>query len=228
MELTTLQMAAIPLPLILAIVCHEVAHGLVARLLGDTTAHDARRLSLNPLRHVDPVGTVLVPGALALAHAPVFGWAKPVPVNRNRLRNPRRDMMFVAVAGPASNVILAGLGAVLFGLAYRFAPDSPGQVWEFVTFSLSAFIQFNLFLALFNLLPVPPFDGSHIVEGLLPRGAARHYARTRRLGLVFMVLLLVILPTLFPQWGIVDRFVVPPFQWVFDRFLDLAQLVAGG
>ncbi len=227
MQLTTLQIAAIPLPLIFAIVCHEVAHGFVARLFGDPTATNARRLTLNPLRHVDPVGTLLVPGALALVHAPVFGWARPVPVNRARLRNPRRDMMLVAAAGPASNLVLAALTAIVMGVLDPWVPQAPGAVWSFVAFSLGAFLQFNIFLAMFNLLPVPPFDGSHIVEGLLPRRAARGFARTRRLGLVFMFALLVIVPLVYPQANIIARFVVPPFEWVLDLFLKLETVVAG-
>lgn len=227
MELTTLQMAAIPLPLILAIVLHEIAHGAVARLLGDPTAHDARRLTLNPLRHVDPVGTVLVPGLLALTHAPVFGWAKPVPVNKWRLRNPRRDMMLVAAAGPGSNLVLAGLSVVLFGLLARFTPHEAGPVGAFLSFSLLLFIQYNVFLALFNLLPIPPFDGSHIVEGLLPPSAGRAYARTRPYGLAFMFAFLVVIPFLFPGWGIVERVVVPPVELVMKGFFSLARSVAG-
>ena len=115
------QGAALILPLIMAIVFHEVAHGYVARLLGDPTADELGRLTLNPLRHVDPVGTVVLPGMLALAHMPVFGWAKPVPVVPQRLRNPRRDMMLVALAGPGSNLVLAALGAVVLGLLVRQA-----------------------------------------------------------------------------------------------------------
>ncbi|TYC91875.1 site-2 protease family protein [Novosphingobium sp. BW1] len=227
MQLTALQMAAIPLPLILAIVFHEVSHGAVARLLGDPTAHAAGRLTLNPLRHVDPVGTLLVPGFLALVHAPVFGWARPVPVNKRRLNHPRRDMMLVAAAGPGSNLVLAAISAVLFGLLARFLPEEGGGVSEFAAFSLTLFIQFNVFLALFNLLPVPPFDGSHIVEGLLPPPAARVYARARPFGLGLMFLLLLGVPYIFPDWNIIERVVVPPFLWVMEQFFTLAQVVAG-
>ncbi|WP_244023411.1 site-2 protease family protein [Novosphingobium organovorum] len=220
-------MAALPLPLILAIVFHEVSHGAVARLLGDPTASEARRLTLNPLRHVDPVGTLLVPGFLALVKAPVFGWAKPVPVNKWRLGNPRRDMMLVAAAGPASNIVLATLSAVAIGLYVRFVPEDTGPVLLFVGTSLSFFLQFNLFLALFNLLPVPPFDGSHILKGLLPRSLAQRYARLRPFGLALMVVLLVLVPMAFPQWGVIERVVEPVFGWVFGHFLALARMVSG-
>lgn len=227
MDLTFAQMAAIPLPLIFAIVCHEVAHGAVARLLGDTTAQDARRLTLNPLRHADPMGTLLVPGFLALIHAPVFGWAKPVPINPRRLRDPRTGMMLVAAAGPGSNIALAILSAIVFGLLARILPHDIGPVGNFVALSLQLFIQFNVFLALFNLLPIPPFDGSHIVEGLLPRGAARAYARMRPYGLPLMFAVLLILPTLFPGYGLVERFVGPPVEWVLSQLYALSLAVAG-
>ena len=171
---TLYQAAATIVPLILAIVFHEVAHGWAALALGDPTAQERRRLSLNPLRHVDPIGTIVLPGLLKLAGAPVFGWAKPVPVNKWRLRNPRFGMMAVAAAGPASNLVLAALAAVALGLLVGGAGDlqqvSGGL--RFLTLNLFNFVLINIFLALFNLLPLPPFDGSHIVEGLLPAASA--------------------------------------------------------
>ena len=173
MNQTLYNALALIVPLIVAIVFHEVSHGYVASLLGDPTAKERRRLSLNPLRHVDPVGTVILPGLLALVKAPVFGWAKPVPVIKARLRNPRYGMMAVAAAGPASNLVLAAVGAVLLGLLVRGVGDAqPGEPLRFIALNLSNFLSINIFLALFNLLPIPPFDGSHIVEGLLPPRAA--------------------------------------------------------
>ena len=219
------------LPLVFAIVCHEVAHGTVARMLGDSTAADAGRLTLNPLRHVDPIGTLVVPGLLPLAHAPVFGWAKPVPVNPWRLRGGRQGMMLVAIAGPATNLLLAGLAAVGLGLVVRFAgPPGAGAVltgWPgFVADSCVWFLQINLGLALFNLLPVPPFDGSHIVEGLLPTPLADAYARLRRFGMLLIVLLVVVLPSVMGV-SIVARFVDPPFLWMYEHYVRLAEIVAG-
>ena len=218
------------LPLVLAIVCHEVAHGMVARMLGDTTADDAGRLTLNPLRHVDPIGTVIVPGLLALAHAPVFGWAKPVPVNPWRLRGGRQGMMLVAIAGPATNLVLAGVGAVALGLVMRGA-GLPGAgvmtgVAGFLADNCVNFLAINLYLALFNLLPVPPFDGSHIVEGLLPTPLADAYARLRRFGMLLIVLLVVVLPSVMGV-SIVARFVDPPFLWMYEHYVRLAEIVAG-
>ncbi|MBC2652305.1 site-2 protease family protein [Novosphingobium flavum] len=224
---TLYQGAALILPLVMAIVFHEVAHGYVARLLGDSTADDMGRLTLNPLRHVDPVGTVILPGMLALAHMPVFGWAKPVPVVPRQLRNPRRDMMLVALAGPGSNLVLAALGAVVLGLMVRLADGAPaGPIVGFVALNLFNFLSINVFLALFNLLPIPPFDGSHVVEGLLPRRLAAAYAGIRRTGFMLVLLLLVVLPQVIPGFDPVGRLVGPPVDWVLGHYLRLADLVA--
>lgn len=225
MQDTLIQAAALIVPLVIAIVFHEVAHGMVARLLGDPTAHEQRRLSLNPLRHVDPIGTVVLPGMLALAGAPVFGWAKPVPVDQRRLRNPRFGMMAVAVAGPLANLVLAAVGAVLLGLVARSTSES--AVLDFAALNLRNFIGINIFLALFNLLPIPPFDGSHIVEGVLPRRAARTYARLRPYGFPLLFVLLLVVPYLWPDLGLVQRIVQPPVDWAGDYYEALARAVAG-
>jgi Zn-dependent protease len=224
----TLLLAIILIPsLVIAIVFHEVAHGMVANLLGDPTAKEQRRLSLNPFRHVDLVGTVILPGILALSGAPVFGWAKPVPVNAHRLNNPRFGMMAVAAAGPGTNLVLALIAALLVGLVL---PDEAqvGQPLSILGFALFTFISINVFLALFNLIPLPPFDGSHIVEGLLPDGAARAYTRLRPFGLPLLFLLLLVLPWAFPGLGIVENFVLPPVEWAQDRILGAARDIAGG
>ena len=229
MNETLYNAATLIVPLILAIVFHEVAHGWVASLLGDPTAKERKRLSLNPLRHVDPIGTVIVPGLLALVKAPVFGWAKPVPVIKQRLRNPRFGMMLVAAAGPASNLLLAALGAVLLGLLVRALENSAltPEVSGFIVANFVNFLMINVFLALFNLLPIPPFDGSHIVEGLLPPRAAQYYDRLRPLGFPLVLVLIVVLPSLIPGFDPVGRLVVPPVQWAIGHYLELAQAVAG-
>jgi Zn-dependent protease len=219
--------ATLILPLVFAIVCHEVSHGAVARMLGDTTAEERGRLTLNPFVHVDPVGTVILPGLLALTHLPVFGWAKPVPVDWRRLRNPRLGMMLVAAAGPGSNLLLAALTAVALGLMARSGVPETGFA-AFVLANLANFLAINLFLALFNLLPIPPFDGSHILEGLLPRGLARSYARIRGGGMLLVILLLVVIPWLVPGFDPVRRLVGPPFDWLYGQYLALANLVSGG
>ena len=222
----TILLALILIPcLIIAIVFHEVAHGYVAMLLGDPTAKERRRLSLNPLRHVDPVGTLLVPGGLALAGLPVFGWAKPVPVIRQRLDNPRFGMMAVAAAGPGTNFVLALIGAVLLGLSVDVNAASVGAP-DLVTTALVYFISINLFLALFNLLPIPPFDGSHIVEGLLPRSAARIYDKLRPFGMILLFALLLGVPYVFPEANIIERFVVPPVEWAMGYYFAVADWIA--
>jgi Zn-dependent protease len=227
---TLYQALTLIIPLVIAIVFHEVAHGYVARLLGDPTAHRAGRLTLNPLKHVDPFGTVILPGLLALAKAPIFGWAKPVPVNQMRLRHPRSGMMLVAAAGPVSNLVLALVGAVALGLLAKGITEAPlqGSALQFAILNASNFIQINIFLALFNLIPIPPFDGSHIVEGLLPRELAEKYASLRRFGLPLMVLLLLVLPSLIPGFDVVGRFIVPPVEWLTGHYLAIATAVAGG
>ncbi|WP_156840366.1 site-2 protease family protein [Novosphingobium aquimarinum] len=225
----TVLLALILIPcLVIAIVFHEVAHGWVANMLGDPTAKEQRRLSLNPLRHVDPVGTVILPGVLALTGAPVFGWAKPVPVVQRRLNNPRLGMMAVAVAGPGTNLILATIGAVLFGLFLGTLTAPPTGLGEIAFMAFNYFIVINLFLALFNLLPIPPFDGSHIVEGLLPPHLARSYAKLRPFGFPLLFVLLLVIPYLFPSLGIVENVVVPPVEWAREKFMALALFVAGG
>lgn len=226
---TLFQVAALVIPLIIAIVFHEVAHGWTARLLGDPTAAQLGRLTLNPIKHVDPFGTIILPGMLKLAGLPVFGWAKPVPVVKGRLRNPRRDMMIVAAAGPGSNLVMALVGAVLLGLVMRgFAGGAePSLAVSFLAANLFNFILLNIFLALFNLLPIPPFDGGHIVEGLLPAQAARKYAAMHSKALLIMILLLVVLPWIAPSLNVVSWLVVPPVEWLSDHYLKIAQAVAG-
>lgn len=230
MNETLFQAAALIVPLIFAIVFHEVAHGLTARALGDPTAAQLKRLSLNPLRHVDPFGTVILPGLLKLTGLPVFGWAKPVPVVKERLRNPRRDMMIVAAAGPGSNLILAAIGATLLGLllgSYQLA-DEPSLLARFAALNLVNFVTINVFLAFFNLLPIPPFDGGHIVEGLLPRPLARKWAAMHGKALLVMILLLVVLPWLSPSLNVVSWLVVPPVDWLTGKYMSIAAAVAGG
>jgi len=169
----------------MAIVLHEVAHGYTAARLGDTTARDRGRLTLNPLAHVDPVGTILVPVALAVFrflfgwYVPLFGWAKPVPINPARFRSPLRGMLYVALAGPATNVILAVATAGLGRLILLAVPSEVlfgnvgflGNLLQWVFYLLSAFVIYNLILAAFNILPIPPLDGSRVLMYFLrPRG----------------------------------------------------------
>ena len=224
MDGTLYQAAAVILPLIFAIVFHEHAHGWMARALGDPTAHRLKRLSLNPLRHVDPIGTIVLPGVLKLVGAPVFGWAKPVPVNKRMLRNPRFGMMAVAAAGPGSNLILGLLAAIGLGLLLEpyGGVQEPAGLAGFLALNLLNFIQINIFLALFNLLPIPPFDGSHIVEGLLPPSWAESYEKLRPLGFPIVLILLIVLPSMIKGFDPVGTLVGPPFEWLMRRYLGLA------
>ena len=205
------QVATWLIPLVVAIVFHEVAHGWTALAFGDPTAKRKRRLSLNPIRHVDPVGTVVLPLVLAVSGAPVFGWAKPVPVVARRLRNPRVHMMLVALAGPGMNLLLALVGALAWaGLTWLQPPQT--LVWTFVVLNILNFILINVSLAIFNLLPIPPFDGGHVVQGLLPRPLALRYARLARFGFPILVLLLVVLPM--ANVHLVANLIGPPIRFL--------------
>ena len=206
------------IPLVVAIVLHEISHGWAAYAFGDPTARDLGRLSPNPLRHVDPFGTLVLPLVLAVSGAPVFGWAKPVPVVAERMRRPRLHMMLVALAGPGMNLLLALAAGLVVALFLRAAP-SGGTLWLFAVENLVNFVAINLFLALFNLLPIPPFDGGHVVEGLLPRPLAARYARIGRFGFPLLIFLLLILPMLIPGADIVDRLVRPPVEWLIRLIL---------
>lgn len=224
----TILLAAILIPcLIIAIVFHEVAHGWVALMLGDPTAREQRRLSFNPLRHVDPMGTLLVPGALALAGLPVFGWAKPVPVIKQRLDNPRYGMMAVAAAGPGMNFALGLVAAVLLGLLGHLAGPLTAEEPGLMLTAFTYFIAINVFLALFNLLPIPPFDGSHIVEGLLPPAAARSYNKIRPFGFPLLFILLLVVPYVFPQANVIENIVWPPVEWSINQYFSVAEVIAG-
>ncbi|SOB86484.1 Zn-dependent protease (includes SpoIVFB) [Sphingomonas guangdongensis] len=205
------------IPLVVAIVFHEVAHGWVARAFGDPTAARLGRLSLNPIRHVDPIGTVALPLLLAVTGAPVFGWAKPVPVVARRLRHPRVQMMLVALAGPGINLALAAVTVLL--LAQIGGGEPPGGVaGQFVLANLFNFLLINVFLAIFNLIPLPPFDGGHVVEGLLPRSAVPAWQRLARFAFPILILLLLVIPMLAPQLNVVGR-VVAPIAWTVIRTL---------
>lgn len=234
----TLSFALVLIPaIVIAIVFHEVAHGYAARLLGDMTASERGRLTLNPIKHVDPVGTLLVPGALALLGAPVFGWARPVPINKRRLRNPRFGMMAVAAAGPGSNFVLAAIGAVLLGLlmpaglgfggadaeGLSLLVNPLGETQWLVT-GLFYFIIINLFLGLFNLLPIPPFDGSHIVGGLLPKQMRAGWEKLQGIGMVLLIGLIGASWVFGTTW--LSTILMPPVTAMLGVYLALADWIA--
>jgi Zn-dependent protease len=187
--------------LIVAMVFHEVAHGWVAYLRGDSTARYSGRLTLNPLAHIDPVGTIAIPLLLFISTQGrfVFGAAKPVPVDFSRLRNPKTDMMLVGAAGPAANLLLALVSAVL----WRFIPAFPAS-----NFIFQNMIMTNVVLALFNLFPIPPLDGSRIVMGFLPRDLAYQYAKIERYGFFIIMALL--------WFNVLDLFLWPAVSAVIN------------
>lgn len=206
-------------PLVIAIVFHEVAHELVARRLGDTTAERKGRLTLNPVKHIDPFGTVILPMLLAISHAPVFGWAKPVPVNYARLRNPRRDMVLVALAGPGMNLLLALFGTALLTATIMLSGGAQSGGAAILAANALNFVLINIFLAVFNLLPVPPFDGGHVVEGLLPGPLAVKFRRLGRYSLFLLMILLLVLPAL--GMDVVGHVVSPVVDWIAGMLLGL-------
>ena len=179
-----------PVPIILAITLHEVCHGWVAKQLGDLTASAQGRLTLNPLKHIDPVGTILVPLILVSTTGFLFGWAKPVPVDPRNFKRPRQDMALVAVAGPASNLVMALFWALILSISTHFL----SKTWIGYPLSLMADIgiTINLILMLLNLLPVPPLDGSRVVAGFLSPAAAYKFDQIERYGFVILLVLLMI------------------------------------
>lgn len=206
--------------LIFSIVVHEVAHAWVARHQGDNTAYMLGRITLNPLPHLDPLGSVLLPGIMALTGGPILGWAKPVPVNARNFRNYKRGDILVSLAGIASNLALALVFTLLLAGTLGAAQAIPGQMtaWEVLFRMFQAGIFINFLLAVFNLLPVPPLDGSHVMVYLLPVRMAARYRELGRYGMLILFALLFL-------GGL--NFVIWPVQFLTSGALALAQALAG-
>ncbi len=181
-----------------AVVVHETSHGYVAWLLGDPTAKLSGRLTLNPIPHIDPIGTIILPAFLAILHMPLFGWAKPVPVNPSRFRDWRKGMMLVAIAGPGSNIALGLISGFLLYLIKKYSPAANFFALRFLSqggrlplislLSLMLIFSFliNFFLAIFNLLPIPPLDGSRVLAWIMPRRWLPEYYRLERYGILLL------------------------------------------
>ena len=183
---TVQKIAVSALPIIFAITVHEAAHGYIARYFGDMTAQEQGRITLNPLRHIDPVGTILVPAITLVLGGILFGWAKPVPVNFSRLRSPKKDMLWVAAAGPASNLVMA----IFWVLVIKFSMVVQSGFSDALAYMGAVGIMINLVLMVLNLIPLPPLDGGRIAVSLLPNRLAFQYAKVERYGFFILIALL--------------------------------------
>jgi Zn-dependent protease len=212
------------LPAIIAITFHEAAHGFVALRCGDETAWRQGRVTFNPVKHIDPTGTILLPGLLLLLRSPfLFGYAKPVPVNFKGLRHPRRDMVLVAAAGPGMNILLA----VVAGLLLHLVGYLPITAALWVLRNLQNAIVINAILAVFNLLPLPPLDGGRIAVGVLPNVLARPLARLEPYGMMILVGILLILPIIGAEIGLDFSFVSYVVSAVTDKVIGAILLATG-
>ncbi|MDO9365343.1 MAG: site-2 protease family protein [Methylotenera sp.] len=211
MELSLIQKIVIyALPVIFAITVHEAAHGYVAKYFGDMTAHNAGRITLNPLKHIDPFGTILLPALTIMLGGILFGWAKPVPVDFSRLRNPKKDMLWVAAAGPASNLVMA----IFWALVLKYSVLMPEAFILPLALMAKAGVMINIVLMVLNLLPLPPLDGGRIAVSLLPHHLAQPFAQLERYGFIILIVLLftgvlskILMPLISVVYGLISSLV---------------------
>jgi Zn-dependent protease len=212
------------LPVIFAITLHEAAHGFVAYRLGDDTAWRSGRVTANPLRHIDPIGTILLPALLILTRSGfLFGYAKPVPVNFWRLDNPKRDMVWVAIAGPGTNIALA----IVSGLLTHIVPFLPPSAGKWLWLNLIHSMVINVVLAVFNMIPLPPLDGGRVAVGLLPNALAVPFGKIERYGLVILIFLLLVLPYVGEQMNLDLNVVAYVLEWPVTVTLDIITTITG-
>ena len=221
MDAFLFKISTLLIPVTLAIVFHEAAHGYVAWRCGDDTAYREGRVTLNPLRHIDPLGTLIVPALLVFTTGFLFGWAKPVPVAFHRLNQPKRDMVWVALAGPAINIVLAFFSAWLLKWQW-WVSLLPDVLQQWVIMSLTYSLLINVVLAVFNMLPLPPLDGGRIAVGLLPFSLARPLAQLEPYGFIILLLLLFVLPMVGNLIGLnlsIFHWIIVPLVYNISEFL---------
>lgn len=207
------------IPIVFSIVVHEVAHGWMAYKLGDDTAKRMGRLTLNPIPHIDPLGTVILPLLMIMAGGPIFGWAKPVPFNPNNFNRSvdfRNGMMWVALAGPVSNLILAFVSSFIYVFIYKYI-STPPVIYALISQILKAFISINIILACLNLVPVPPLDGSKVLMRFLPANYLPHFLKLERYGMVIVIVLLAT--------GVISDIIIAPINFLYNLFINISMFL---